>query len=150
MRKLLKGFLAFFGVLLALALVAVLALNLYVQSAGTQKRIEHALSGALKVPVHLTSTIVTPWSGLKATGIAIPQLPPATGNFLEAGGVTAHFNWMPLLHHQLVATDVTLEQPRVTWYQSPGGRWELPRPASPQATRFRSSCASHTVGAKLA
>jgi type II secretion system protein N len=132
-RKLLKGFLVVAGVLVALAGVGVLAINLYVQSAGTQKRIEHALSSGLKVPVHLTSTIVTPWSGLKASGITVPQVPPATGNFLEASGFTAHFDWLALLKHRLDASDVALENPVVTWFQSPGGRWELPRETPPRA-----------------
>jgi type II secretion system protein N len=124
---LLKGFLVVAGVILALAAVGVLAINLYVQSAGTQKRIEHALSSGLKVPVHLTSTIVTPWSGLKASGITVPQISPLTGNFLEASGFSAHFGWMALLRHRLDASEVSLDDPRVSWFQSPGGRWELPR-----------------------
>ncbi len=131
MQKLLKGFLIGAGVLLALAGAGVLAINLYVQSAGTQKRIEHALSSGLKVPVHLTSTIVTPWSGLKASGITVAQVPPATGNFLEASSFTAHFDWLALLKHRLDATNVSLDDPVVTWFQSPGGRWQLPR-ATPQ------------------
>jgi len=132
-RKLLKGFLVVAGVILALAAVGVLAINLYVQSAGTQKRIEHALSSGLKVPVHLTSTIVTPWSGLKASGITVPQIPPLPGNFLEAAGFTAHFGWMALFHHRLDASEVSLDDPRVSWFQSPGGRWELPREAAAPA-----------------
>ncbi len=131
MRKVLKGFLVLAGILLALAGIGVLAINLYVQSAGTQKRIEHALSSGLRVPVHLTSTIVTPWSGLKASGITVPQLPPLPGNFLEAASFTAHFGWAPLLRHHLDASDVELDEPRIVWFQSPGGRWELPREARP-------------------
>ena len=139
-RKLLKGFLIGAGVLLALAAVCVLAINLYVQSVGTQKRIEHALTSGLKVPVHLTSTIVTPWSGLKASGITVPQVPPAPGNFLEAPSFTAHFDWLALLKHRLDASDVALNDPVVTWFQSPGGRWDLPReapqpPAAPAAPK---------------
>jgi uncharacterized protein involved in outer membrane biogenesis len=134
-RKLLKGFLVGAGVILALAAVGVLAINLYVQSAGTQKRLEHALSSALKVPVHVTSTIVTPWSGLKAGGITVPQPSPMPGNFLEAASFTAHFDWLALFNHRLVAGDVSLNDPRVAWFQSPGGRWELPRATpTPQAS----------------
>lgn len=128
-KKLLKGLLVAAGVVVALLAVVVLAVNLYVQSAGTQRRIEHALSSGLKAPVHLTSTIVTPWSGLKASGLTVPQVPPMTGNFLEAASFTAQFDWLPLFHHQLVARDVSLDEPRILWFQSPDGRWELPRPS---------------------
>ena len=126
-QKLLKGVLIAAGAVAALAAVGVLAINLYVQSAGTQKRIENALSSGLKVPVHITNTIVTPWSGLKASGITIPQIPPATGNFLEAASFTARFDWMALFKHRLDATEVSLDDPVISWFQSPGGRWELPR-----------------------
>ena len=131
MRKLLKGFLIAAGILLALAAVGVLAINLYVQSAGTQKRIERALGSALKVPVHVTSTIITPWSGLKASGLTVPQVPPATGNFLEAASFTAHFDWLPLFKHRLDAAELSLDDPRVVWFQTPNGRWELPRAPTP-------------------
>ncbi len=134
MRKFLKGLLVGAGVLLALAGVGVLAINLYVQSAGTQKRIERALSSGLEVPVHVTSTIVTPWSGLKASGITVPQPAPATGDFLEASSFTARFDWPALLKHRLEATEVALNDPVVTWFQSPGGRWELPREPKQPAT----------------
>jgi uncharacterized protein involved in outer membrane biogenesis len=134
-RKLLKGFLIAAGVFLALAAICVLAINLYVQSAGTQKRIEHALSSGLKVPVHITSTIVTPWSGLEASGITVPQAPPLTGDFLDATSFTAHFDWGGLFKHRLDASDVSLNEPQVQWFQSPGGRWELPRETAAAAPR---------------
>lgn len=134
MRKLLKGILIGAGVILALAAVCLLAMNLYVQSAGTQKRIERALSNALKAPVHIVSTIVTPWSGLKASGITVPQTPPAAGNFLSAPGCTAHFNWTGLFNHRLDVTDVSVNEPVVEWFESPGGRWQLPRTAAPAAS----------------
>jgi type II secretion system protein N len=131
---LLKGILIGAGVILALAAVCLLAMNLYVQSAGTQKRIERALSSALKAPVHIVSTIVTPWSGLKASGITVPQTPPAAGNFLIAPACTAHFNWTGLFNHRLEVTDVSVSEPVVEWFESPGGRWQLPRAAAPTAT----------------
>jgi len=131
---LIKGFLIAACVILAFVATGVLAINLYVQSVGTQKRIEHALSSGLKVPVHVTSTIVTPWSGLKASGITVPQNSPMPGNFLEAASFTAHFSWLGLMKHRLDASEVSLDEPRVCWFQSPGGRWELPRaPAAPAA-----------------
>ena len=126
MQKLLKGLLIAVGVVVALAAIGVLAINLYVQSAGTQKRIERVLSSGLKVPVHVTSTIVTPWSGMKASGITVPQTAQHQGNFLEAESFTAHFAWRELFKHRLDVSDVSMDSPRVTWFQSPNGRWELP------------------------
>ena len=142
MQKLLKGFLIAGGLVLALVAVGVLAINLYVQSSGTQKRLEQALSSGLKVPVHVTSTIVTPWSGLKASGITVSQAPPVAGDFLDASAFTAHFSWLGLLKHRLDASDATLTEPQITWLQSPDGRWVLPR-----VTEQAQPAASPTPGA---
>jgi uncharacterized protein involved in outer membrane biogenesis len=130
-QKLLKGILIAGVVVVALSALGVLAMNLYVQSAGTQKRIERVLSSGLKVPVHITSIIVTPWSGLKASGITVPQGPRRKGNFLEAEDFTAHFSWTALFQHRLDASDVSMNNPRVTWFQGPNGRWELPGQEEP-------------------
>jgi type II secretion system protein N len=75
--------------------------------------------------------MVTPWSGLKATGITVAQIPPAPGNFLEASSFTARFDWAALLKHRLDAGEVSLDEPRVSWFQTPAGRWELPRQQAP-------------------
>ncbi|MGA3170783.1 MAG: type II secretion system protein GspN [Chthoniobacteraceae bacterium] len=131
MRKLIKGFLIVAAAIVGLLGAGVLAINLYVQSAGTQKRIEQAVSSGLKAPVHLGTTTVTPWGGLKAAGITVPQVGTAPGNFLEAASFTAHFKWMGLFHRQLDVSDVSLNEPCVEWFQSPSGRWELPRVTPP-------------------
>jgi len=130
-RKLIKGFLIVAAAIVGLLGAGVLAINLYVQSAGTQKRIEQALSGGLKAPIHLGTTTVTPWSGLKAAGITVPQVGTAPGNFLEAASFTARFDWMGLFHRRLDASELSLNQPCVEWFQSPNGRWELPRVTPP-------------------
>jgi uncharacterized protein involved in outer membrane biogenesis len=149
-RKLIKGLLIAAGAILALAAIAVLAMNLYVQSAGTQRRIEAALSSGLKAPVRITSTTVTPWGGLKVAGIAVPQPSPSPGNFLEAASFTAKFAWLPLFHRRLDISEVSLNEPCVEWFQSPGGRWELPNsprvpPPGPQPSPANTPAASPTA-----
>jgi uncharacterized protein involved in outer membrane biogenesis len=126
-RKLLKGLLIAAAAVVAAVVIGVLAMNLYVQSAGTQKRIQDGLSKALKAPVHITSTTVTPWGGLKATGITVSQLPPRTGNFLDAASFSAHFDWLALFKHRLDANEVLLDAPRISWFQTGSGKWDLPR-----------------------
>ena len=115
---------------MALAILGVVAINLYVQSSASQQRIERALSSALRVPVHVTSTIVTPWSGLKASGITVPQPAQLPGNFLEAANFGAYFDWLALFHHRLAVSRVALNQPRVAWFQTGQGRWQLPSEAA--------------------
>jgi len=137
----LKGILIAVVAVVALAALGVLAMNLYVQSAGTQRRIERVLSASLKVPVHVSSTILTPWSGLKASGITVAQTLPRGGDFLAAESFTARFGWLGLFKHRLDASSVSMDNPRISWFQSPGGRWDLPGqseeapapPANPQS-----------------
>ena len=61
------------GVICALAAAALLAVNLYVQSQGTQARIQAELSDRLGTTIRIQRISVTPWWGLKLTGITMPQ-----------------------------------------------------------------------------
>src|SRR6478735_3009535 len=54
--------------LAAVALVAIVAVNLYLQSPGTQARIQEELRRGLRIPLRITSTSVTPWGGLRISG----------------------------------------------------------------------------------
>ena len=80
------------GGLLIVGAVVFLALNLYVQSQGTQARIQQELRQRFGATLKIGRISVTPWSGLKLSEITIAQgTTGASGNFLEAacdqGGV---------------------------------------------------------------
>ncbi|MEA3188493.1 MAG: hypothetical protein QOD99_2323 [Chthoniobacter sp.] len=125
MRKLSKGILWALGGLFGLAIIGMLGINLYVESAGTHARIERELSSALGTPVHMVSATVTPWSGLKINGIAVPQA-DGEGDFLKASSVAAFFQFWPLFHRQLIVDEIAVNQPQVAWIQSAGEKWRLP------------------------
>src|SRR2546430_17649853 len=77
-------------VVVAIFLVSLLGTNLHEESQSTQERIQQELSRRLKVPLQIQRISVTPWGGLKLSGITIPQsndvhAPP----FLQA----RHFNF---------------------------------------------------------
>src|SRR5437762_6950217 len=73
------------GVVVAIFLVSLLGANLYVQSQATQQRIQQELSQRLKMPLQLQRISVTPWGGLKLSGITIPQISDAHAPaFLQA------------------------------------------------------------------
>ena len=85
MRNLRRIVLIVLGAFLALAAVVLLGVNLYVQSQGTQMRIQQELSQRLGTPFNVRRISVTPWGGLKLSGITIPQISgPVSSNFLEA------------------------------------------------------------------
>src|SRR5207237_383999 len=85
MQKLGRLAFIFIGGLLILGAVLFLALNLYVQSQGTQARIQQELRQRFGATLKIGRMSVTPWSGLKLSGITIAQGTTGTGgNFLEA------------------------------------------------------------------
>ncbi len=93
-KKVSKAILITLAIVLALGTALLVGLNLYVQSPGTQARIQTELSKALRLPLQLTNTSVTPWSDLRITGITIPS---GGANFLEAASFTARYRLLPLL-----------------------------------------------------
>lgn len=130
MRNLAKGFLIGLGAVLGLAALGTLAINLYVQSAAVQARLERELSAALHAPIHVERTTVTPWSGLKISGLTVPQA-EGGGNFCEAKSFAAFFQLLPIFRRELIVDLVTLTEPKVEWRQTAGGKWRMPAEPAP-------------------
>ncbi len=124
-KKVSKAILIGLAVVVALVIALLVGLNLYVQSPGAQARIQEELSKALRLPLKITNTSVTPWSDLRITGISIPH---GSANFLEAASFTARYRLLPLLDGKLIITEMQVEAPKVIWVQSPDGKWKLPGP----------------------
>lgn len=137
MKKFGRFLLIALGGLVALAIVILLAVNLYVQSQATQARIQQELSHRLGAPLRIKQISVTPWGGLKLSGITIPQtLPGKTGDFLEAQTFRLRIRFGSLFGRRLVIKEVSLVRPKVVWLQNMAGKWRLPearRPIRPPA-----------------
>ena len=115
------------GGLLILGAVIFLALNLYVQSQGTQARIQQELRQRLGADLKIGRISVTPWSGVKLSGITIAQgSEGATGNFLEAKNFGLRISFFSIFSRRLVFKEVSLISPNVVWPQSSEGKWRLP------------------------
>ena len=122
-------------VALVLGCVLLLAANLYVQSQAVQQRIRRALSTALRMPVSVKKTTITPWEGLRIDGLtAHPDAPeplnvddPVSMDYMLASSFRVRFALWPLFARgQVVIDEVLLDQPKVTWAQDDQGRWQLP------------------------
>ena len=113
-----------FGVLAA----ALLAVNLYVQSHGTQARIQEELSERLGATLHIQRISVTPWWGLKLTGITMPQDndPRSPGIFCRRKRSGCACGSRSLFAQRLVIKEVSLINPKVVWAQNADGKWRLP------------------------
>ncbi len=115
------------GVLGALLAIALLAVNLYVQSKETQARIENELSQRLGTELKIRRISVTPWWGLKLTGITMPQVEAsAPGDFLQADAFRLRVRLTSLFSRRLVIKEISLINPTVVWAQNADGKWRLP------------------------
>lgn len=127
MRKVAKFFLAAAAGLLFLAALALLGVNLYVQSAAIQRKIEDKISAEVRMPVRISGAHFTPWSGFAITGIAIPQADGLLGeSFFQASSFRAALRWAPLLKRELVFKRIKIESPQIAWIQNEMGKWTLP------------------------
>lgn len=122
-KKLSKAILLALGALLILVVFGLFCVNLYLQSPRTQVQIQMQLSRALRMPLKITNTSLSPWSGVRVSGITIPN---GDTNFLEAGSFSADYRMLPLLAGRLVIPEMSVERAKVVWRQDAEGKWRLP------------------------
>src|SRR4051812_44999174 len=125
------------GVIVGVALAILLGVNLYVQSHGTQARIQQELSQRLGTTLRIQRISVTPWAGLKLTGITIPQSQPGIpADFLTAKAFRLRIRFSSLFSGQLVIKEISLVNPEVFWAQNADGKWRFPvtRPSPEKVT----------------
>src|SRR5881398_3495572 len=119
-------------VVVAIFLVSLLGANLYVQSQTTQARIQQELSQRLKMPLQIQRISVTPWGGLKLSGITIPQSNDAHAPpFLQAKDFQLRVQLRSIFWRPLVIKEVALIAPAVIWPQNESGEWRVPMTESP-------------------
>src|SRR6266403_1089097 len=124
------------GVMVGVALLILIGVNMYVQSRGTQARIQHELSQRLGTSLRVQRISVTPWWGLKLTGITIPQSQPGvSSDFLTAKTFRLRIRFSSLFGGHLVIKEISLIDPEVVWAQNADGKWRLPSvPPEPART----------------
>ena len=127
MQKTGRVALIFVAAIIGLAAVALLGVNLYVQSHGTQARIQEELSQRLGTELRIHRISVTPWWGLKLTGITIPQTDPSLpSEFLRAETFRLRIRFASLFSGRLVIREISLIEPKVLWAQNADGKWRIP------------------------
>src|SRR3712207_2032241 len=88
--------------------VILVALNLYVQSQATQALIQNELRERLGAPLRIQRISVTPWWGLKLTGITMPQTDERlAGEFLRAETFRLRIRFSSLFAGRLVIKEVS-------------------------------------------
>jgi len=127
-KKLSRAILIAFGVVGALVVAAVFGVNLYIQSPGVQALIQEEISRALRLPLRITNSSVSPWGDLSITGITIPHGENGGTNLLEAAAFRARYRVLPLFTGRLIIHDMSVENPKLIWPQDAEGKWTLPKP----------------------
>ena len=128
------------GSVIALAALGLICVNLYVQSQATQARIQQELRQRLGTPLNIQRISVTPWGGLRLSGITMGQVEPGSGDeFLEAKSFGLRIRFLSLFSHRLVIKDVSLVDPKVVWRQNPEGKWRLPGARDDRAEIFEAN-----------
>jgi hypothetical protein len=126
-KKLSRVLLIVFAVILGVAVLILIGVNMYVQSQGTQARIQQELSQRLGTTLHVRRISVTPWAGLKLSGITIPQSQSgAPSDFLTAKTFRLRIKFGSLFSQRLVIKEISLINPEVVWAQNQDGKWRVP------------------------
>src|ERR1700675_2832525 len=109
------------------AVIILIGVNMYVQSQGTQARIQQELSQRLGTTLRVRRISVTPWAGLKLSGITIPQSQPGiSADFLTAKTFRLRIKFGSLFSQRLVIKEISLINPEVVWAQNEDGKWRVP------------------------
>jgi hypothetical protein len=127
-KKVSKAILIALAGLVALAVFLLFCVNLYIQSPRVQAQIQDELGRALRLPLKITNTSLSPWRGLRVSGISVPN---GRSNFLEATAFDASYRFFPLLAGRLVIPEMRVENPKIVWPQDAEGNWRLPVPEKP-------------------
>ena len=127
MKKLSRILVIVLAAILGLAVLILIGVNMYVQSQGTQARIQHELSQRLGTTLKVRQISVTPWWGLKLSGITIPQSQPGvSADFLTAKTFRLRIKLSSLFSQRLVIKEISLINPEVVWIQNADGKWRVP------------------------
>src|SRR3954468_6255848 len=120
---------------------------MYVQSRGTQARIQQELSQRLGTTLRIRRISVTPWWGLKLTGITIPQSQTGVSpDFLTAKTFRLRIRFSSLFGGHLVIKEISLVNPEAVWAQNAEGKWRLPTMSpTPPTTTTKATAPTTTV-----
>lgn len=127
MKKFSRVLLIVLAVIMGAVVLIFLGVNMYVQSQGTQARIQQELSQRLGTALRIRRISVTPWAGLKLSGITIPQSQTKVSpDFLTAKTFRLRIKFGSLFSQRLVIKEISLINPEVVWAQNSDGKWRLP------------------------
>src|SRR5580704_13608561 len=111
-KRIVQATLIAVGAVTSLLGLGLLAINLYVQSPGTQVRLREIVSENLGYPVSVFRISFTPWSGFHLQDVSI-QDPSVHYPILKAQDLWIQCNYLPLLRRKLIVRQVFLSEAEI-------------------------------------
>jgi AsmA family/AsmA-like C-terminal region len=130
-NRVVKPALIVIGALACLAGLALLAINLYVQSPGTQMRLREAASESLGYPISVFRIYFVPFDGFHFQDVSIEN--PATGKpLMKAHDLKIACAYLPLLRKKLIIHEIVLTGAdlRIPTHHNPEPRVAVPESAA--------------------
>jgi hypothetical protein len=141
-KRVVKPALIVVGILACLAGLMLLAINLYVQSPGTQMRLREAASESLGYPLSVFRISFVPFDGFHFQDVSIVN--PATGKpLLKARDLRIDCAYLPLFRKKLIIREIVLTgadlriptrhnpEPQAAVPESPAAPQPRPTPSAP-------------------
>lgn len=123
MRSIAKPILIISGIIFVLCAAVVLCLNIYLQSAGVQRKLRQAVYRATGIDPVISQTYFTPWSGLTVSEIKFPQADNAKKPLLAIRSMKCRVSMAALLKGRVLMKDIAIEQPSLLVVQGQSGVW---------------------------
>jgi uncharacterized protein involved in outer membrane biogenesis len=112
LKRLIKTTLISVAILTGLAGLALLAINLYIQSPGTQARLQKSVSEAIGYPIDFFRISFSPWGGFHFENVVI-QNTRSDVPLLKARDLRIHCEYLPLFRQKVIIRQVVLTAPEI-------------------------------------
>ena len=124
----------------------ILAVNLYVQSAGVQSRLRSALSDAVGSPVTFFRTTFSPWNGFRIDRLKIASPHAASDpDLLQTNHLEVRCKFFPLFAGKAVLQRIALDSPVIVFQQNADGRFQWVQRTDPKKTASPATAATPAV-----
>jgi hypothetical protein len=93
--------------------VALLAINLYIQSPGIQRELRESVSESLDLPIDVFRITFTPWDGLNLESVTIGQ-PGSSSPLLQAQSLRVRCDYDAFFRHKIIIREILLRHVNIT------------------------------------
>jgi hypothetical protein len=93
--------------------VALLAINLYIQSPGIQRELRESVSESLDLPIDVFRITFTPWGGLNLESVTVGK-PGSSSPVLQAQNLRVRCDYNAFFRHKIIIREILLRHVDIT------------------------------------